>query len=123
MSNFPGSFGTSRGRPLDYSVGDDAQVLVRFFSTVYAWMATGLALTGSVAWISASYPQSLRMLNGPMMSGLIIVELVLVVAISGAVNRINATVATGLFLLYAAINGVLFSTIFLAYTQTSIAGT
>ncbi|MEO8406587.1 MAG: Bax inhibitor-1 family protein, partial [Chitinophagaceae bacterium] len=53
---------------------------------------------------------------------LFIIQIGLVVTISSAVQKINATVATVLFLIYAAINGVTLSGIFLAYTHSSLTG-
>ncbi|MGM9832365.1 MAG: Bax inhibitor-1 family protein [Candidatus Limisoma sp.] len=55
--------------------------------------------------------------------GLLIAEIVLVFSVSGAINKLSATTANLLFFLYAIINGVVLSTIFLVYTSTSIAQT
>jgi FtsH-binding integral membrane protein len=52
---------------------------------------------------------------------LIAATLGLVIGISWGINKISAATATGLFLIYSALNGVLFSTIFLVYTGESIA--
>jgi len=54
---------------------------------------------------------------------LIVAQLGLVFAISGAINRLSAGTATALFVLYAGLNGVILSFVFLAYTQTSIVST
>lgn len=94
-------------------------VVAKFMNGVYAWMCLGLCVTGLIALAvsrAEMYPSR----------GLVIIlflaELGLVVAISGAVNRISASVATGLFLLYAALNGVTLSFIFAIYDKGSIAG-
>jgi len=55
--------------------------------------------------------------------GLIIAELGLVFYLSARVQRIQASTATSLFVLYAALNGVTLSFIFLAYTGASIVST
>jgi FtsH-binding integral membrane protein len=55
--------------------------------------------------------------------GLILAELGLVVYLSARVQKIEASTATGLFVLYAALNGLTLSFIFLAYTGASIAST
>ena len=49
-------------------------------------------------------------------------QIVLVVVISMAVQRIGATAATALFLLYAALNGLTLAGLFWVYTLSSIAG-
>ncbi len=109
--------------PLDYASSRDGAV-TRFFNAVYAWMAVGLGVTASVAWVVATHIESFKALfSTGALIGLFILQLVLVVVISSAIRRLDATVATALFVLYAAINGVLFSGIFLAYAMSSIAGT
>jgi len=96
-----------------------------FLATVYAWMAAGLALTAVVALFTVSTPALLQLVFGNriVFYALMIAELGLVVGVSGAINRISASTATGLFLLYAALNGVTLSIILLVYTGASIAGT
>jgi uncharacterized protein len=53
---------------------------------------------------------------------LFIVEIGLVITISRAINKLNATAATALFLLYSAINGLTLSAIFLVYAHATLAG-
>jgi hypothetical protein len=97
----------------------DAGVMTKFFNAVYAWMASGLALTAVVAyWIGTQTDLHIGM--GTVWL-LFIVEIGLVIAVSGAINKISANVATLLFLLYAALNGVTLSFIFKAFSQGSIA--
>ena len=52
--------------------------------------------------------------------GLLIVELVMVFSISGGVKSMSPATASVLFYLYAALNGVVFSLIFAAYSFDSI---
>jgi FtsH-binding integral membrane protein len=99
----------------------DASVLVRFFNAVYGWMAAGLALTAVVAWYVASHQEALKLVLGPQIWILFIAQIVLVATISIAVNKISASVATALFMLYAALNGLTLSVIFLIYTKSSLA--
>ncbi len=94
-----------------------------FIRSVYNWMAAGLALTGGVAYFAA-HNQALKQLifGVPMVFfGLIIAELGMVFYLSARIQKIEASTATGLFLLYAALNGLTLSFIFLVYTGTSIA--
>jgi len=116
-SPYANSIPNARG---DSQVG--SSVLVAFFNTVYAWMATGLALTAVVAWWVSTQPQLVARLGMGTFIVLFIIQIGLVIAISAAINKINATVATALFLLYAALNGVTLSGIFLIYSQASLAG-
>jgi FtsH-binding integral membrane protein len=102
------------------------QVIVNeFVRSVYNWMAVGLGLTGLVAFYVANSPAMLQLIFGNKLIffGLIIGELALVFSISARVNRMQASTATGLFVLYAALNGATLSFIFLVYTRSSITST
>jgi hypothetical protein len=92
---------------------------------VYAWMGGGLLVTALLAMITVSSPTILNALFGNRLVfyGLILGELGLVVAISGAINRLSAAMASLLFILYAALNGITMSVIFAVYTAESVAST
>jgi FtsH-binding integral membrane protein len=106
---------------MDYEAQVVSSVVVRFFNAVYGWMAAGLALTAVVAWYVASHPEAMRLIFGPQIWILFIAELALVFTISAAINKISAPVATALFMLYAGLNGLTLSIIFLIYTKSSLA--
>ncbi|MCB0107676.1 MAG: Bax inhibitor-1/YccA family protein [Caldilineaceae bacterium] len=95
------------------------------FQQVYGWMAGGLALTGLIAWYVSQSDALLSLVFGNQIVffGLIIAELALVFGLSWGLTRMTATMATGAFLLYAALNGVTMAFIFLVYTNESIAST
>lgn len=103
-----------------------AQVKVNeFIRSVYNWMAIGLGLTGFVAFY-VSNNEALKQLvfgNRIIFFGLIIGELALVFYLSARVNKMQASTATALFILYAALNGATLSFIFLVYTRSSITST
>ena len=106
----------------------DTRVQIRvnsFIQSVYNWMAIGLALTGAVSFYVSHSPSLMRLIFGNQLLffGLIIGELGLVFYLSARVQKIQASTATALFVLYAALNGATLSFIFLAYTGTSIAST
>ena len=106
----------------------DVQVQVRvneFIRSVYNWMAAGLALTGGVAFFVANTPSLMNLIFGNplILIGLIVGELGLVFYLSARVQRLQASTATMMFLIYAALNGATLSVIFLAYTQSSITST
>ena len=106
----------------------DTQTQVRvnqFIQGVYNWMAIGLGLTGLVAFVVANSPTLSRLIFGNQLLffGLIIGELALVFTISARVHKMQASTATGLFILYSALNGATLSIVFLAFTAASIAST
>ncbi len=98
------------------------QVLSEFMRGVYGWMCAGLLLTAGAALYTASSPSMMQLIFGnPMLLiGLVIAEVALVFGISGAINRLSAGTATGLFLLYSALNGVTLSAIFVVYSMAAI---
>jgi uncharacterized protein len=105
---------------------DRAEVRVNdFVRSVYNWMFIGLALTGFIAYyISTNDAVSTMIItNRAIFFGLVIAELAIVFSISGMINRMSAATATGLFVLYSALNGAMLSSIFLVYKAPSIANT
>lgn len=94
-----------------------------FLPKVYGWMTAGLALTAIAAMFTLSSEPLLKAIfgNKVVFYSLIFGELGLVIALSAAINRISAAAATGMFLLYSALNGITFAAIFLVYTSSSIA--
>ena len=103
-----------------------AQVQVNeFIRSVYNWMAIGLGLTGVVAFYVSNSETLMKLIFGNQIIffGLIIGELVLVFTISARVHKMQASTATYLFVLYAALNGATLSAIFLIYTSSSITST
>ena len=90
---------------------------------VYIWMTLGLALTGVIAGGVANNPSIYQALfsNVGLFYGLIIGQLVMVWFLSAKIMTLGTTTATLLFAVYAALNGVTLSMIFLIYTAESIA--
>ena len=97
----------------------------RFMVRVYNWMAAGLAITGFMAFYVSSSPAMMNILFGnpivPII--LIIAQIGLVFWLASRVMQMSVSQATGVFLLYAGLTGVTFSTLFLVYTSASITST
>lgn len=92
---------------------------------VYSWMTAGLLVTGAVAMFVANSAvlTSLIFGNPFLFFGLFIVQIVAVIGLSAGINRLSPAAATAIFMGYAALNGLTFAALFLAYTATSIAST
>ncbi len=90
-----------------------------FMQRVYWWMSVGLALTGGIAFTVAS-SQQLTALVLPFFFPLLIAELAVVFLFSFVQSKVSGAVAAGMFLLYAVLSGLTFSTIFLQYQLGSI---
>ncbi len=104
------------------------QVQIRvnsFIRSVYNWMAIGLGITGFIAYYIAHTPSLVQLIisNQILFFGLIIAELGLVIAISARIQKMQASTATALFVVYSALNGATLSLIFLIYTASSITST
>lgn len=110
---------TLQSRP--YAV---AEVRAAFMKRVYTWMTGGVLLTALISSYMGTNPDLVVSLvqNRFLFYGLMIAELGLVIGLSAAIDRLTASVASMLFVVYAALNGVTLSVIFLMYTQESIAG-
>ena len=96
-----------------------------FIRSVYNWMAIGLALTGFVAYYVANTPALVEAIFGNriLFFGLIIGELALVFIISSRIQKMQASTATALFVIYSILNGATLSFVFLVYTASSITST
>ena len=96
-----------------------------FIRSVYNWMAIGLGLTAFMAYFVANSPAALEIIYGNPIAlpALIIAELGFVFFLSARIQKIQASTATMLFVIYAILNGITLSFVFLAYTATSIAST
>jgi uncharacterized protein len=113
---------------MSYSVYGADQVEVQqrsIVSQAYLWMTAGLAVTGAVAAVIASSPAMLAKItgNGVIFFGLLILEIILVITLSAAIMRLPTGVALTIFVVYAALNGLTLSGIFLAYSGPSLAST
>lgn len=94
-------------------------------SQVYAWMTAGLLVTGAVAAYTANTAWLLDLIFGNPISiwVLLIAQIGMVMGLSAGIGRLAPSVATGLFLVYAALNGLTLASVFLVYTRESIAWT
>jgi FtsH-binding integral membrane protein len=118
-------FGRLRASTAPISPVAAAERVTAFLRSVYGWMCVGLAITAVVALQVASSPTLLRTLvaNQFLFLGLIVAELGLVFYLSARAARLAPGTATALFVVYAALNGVTLSFVFLAYTGESVAST
>lgn len=103
----------------DFAMSTAFSALMR---KVFIWMALALVVTGVTAYGVATTPSLLIAIvtNKALFWGLIIAELALVFAVSGAINRLSLATATLLFVLYSVVNGATLSVIFLAYSMPAI---
>lgn len=101
------------------------QTVSAVMKRVYLKMTLALVVTALVSLFCAgsSAYMNFIFMNRWAMFGLMIVELGIVLGVSGAINRLSSGVATGLFYLFAVVNGLMLAPVFLIYTGASIAKT
>jgi FtsH-binding integral membrane protein len=136
MSDFDRNYATARPGYRTDQVAIDAG-LRAYMIRVYNYMAAGVALTGVVSWltyqaaggdsiqvvghhVSGLTPFGQAIFGGPLTLILFVATLGLVFFMSFRINRLQASTALGLFMLYAGLLGLMLSSVFLTYTGTSI---
>src|SRR5262249_4366953 len=136
MSDFDRNYAATRGVGSDRAIAID-EGLRTYMLRVYNTMAIGVALTGVAAWLAFQLAGgdaivvSGRGITGltdfgrlifsfPGQIVLFLGTLGLVFFVSWRIYRLNVGTATMLFMVYAALLGVMLSSIFVVYTHTSI---
>ena len=96
-----------------------------YMTKVYNWMGLALLITGIVSYFTATTPGLIQTIVGSkiIFYGLIIAELLLVIYLSRAINKMSQSTAITAFLIYSVLNGLTMSVIFLIYTSSSISTT
>lgn len=103
--------------------GPATDIVAKLVQKVFGWMTLGLLVTAATSIFTLANPDLLELIlsNSLLFYGLLILELITVVSISAAINKIAASAATGLFILYSVMNGLTLSVLFLVYTGASVA--
>jgi uncharacterized protein len=101
---------------------DRAAASTTFVQKVFGWMFFGLLVTGGVAALMSNTlsEEFLSDTGMPFFIGALVLELIVVIALVAALNRISAELATAAFVFYAALNGFTFAFIFSWYTTESV---
>lgn len=96
--------------------------LQHYTARTFLWMFLGLLVTFavSVACFAVEAPARIIYTNPAAHLVLAGVELVVVIVLSARVHKLSVGAARGLFLTYAVLNGVVFSTLFYCYALDSM---
>ena len=118
------AFGTDRqtkiSRVADRAVIDEG--LRSYMLRVYNYMASGLALTGIVAYAVASTPALMNAIFGtPLLWVVMLAPLGIVFFMSARIQKMSAGAAQATFWIFAVLMGMSLASIFVVYTGTSIA--
>jgi FtsH-binding integral membrane protein len=107
-------------RSADAQVGIDVG-LRDYMLRVYNYMASGLALTGIVAYVAAHSGFYVSIASTPLIWLIILAPLGLVMLMSFGAQRMQASTLQLVFWIYAALMGLSLATVFLVFTGTSVA--
>lgn len=106
----------------NYGIEQAREPLSAYTAKTFGWMALGLLVTFLVAF--GGYASGLTiyaLISVPMLPFiLLIAEVVVVIALGRKLGTLSTGAALGLFFLYAALNGVTFSSLFLLYDLSSM---
>jgi uncharacterized protein len=133
MSNFDRNYAPLRGVATDRAVVYDMGLRAHMIR-VYNYMASGVALTGVVAWltyqmavvtnasgaIAGLTPFGVTLFGSPLKWLVMLAPLGFVFFMSFRIGHIQASTARLLFFIFAAVLGLSLASIFMVYTATSI---
>jgi hypothetical protein len=99
--------------------GDAAGVQDGFFTAAFNWMFLALLVSAATAFFTLTNSAAFDLAaNGYL--ALIIAELVLVLVLSAAINRMSSTMAAVMLFVYAALNGATFAMVLAVYDLGSV---
>ena len=104
------------GAQVDIDVG-----LRDYMLRIYNYMASGLALTGIVAYVFAQSGMYAAIAHTQLIWVVMLAPLGIVMWMSYGINRMQANTAQALFWVYAALMGVMLASVFLVFTGESVA--
>lgn len=107
-----------------YGEEEKKAYVARYISKVYGWMFLALSVTAVVAgYVSTSEAiLSLLLSSRFLFFGLLIGQLFLVGFLTIRLQKMSVNMATTIFFLYAALNGLTFAVLLLMYTPASLMG-
>ena len=97
----------------------------RFMVRVYNWMTTGLVVTGGMAFYVSKSEMMLSLIYGNRMVPILlfVATIGLVFYLSGWAQKMSASQATGVFILFSGLMGLSLSSVILVYTAASLTST
>ncbi len=91
-----------------------------FFAGIYKWMCGGILITALFSYLTLNTSLGSYVFSSGIFWGIVIIEFILLLGIQFMIRKMEPSTATALFFLYAALNGITLSGIFLIYTGASI---
>jgi len=117
-------FGARAGR-MDHSQAYDASIdmgLRKYMLGVYNYMTLGVAITGLMAYVVSTQPAVMQAIFGTGLAWVaMLAPLAFILVLNFGIHKLSASATQLLFWAFAAVMGVSLSTIFVTYTDASIA--
>lgn len=119
MSMYPHE---SAHRPVELEYGTTDRSTYNFFNQVYAWMAVGLAVTACVGLLTSRSPAMMQFMfaNKFIYIAAILGSVAIAWGVGSVALRVSAMAGLAMFLVYAALVGILTSYIYIAYRMDTI---
>ena len=115
--NLNGAPARSGAEAVSYDVG-----LRQYMLQVYNYMASGLALTGIVAYFVGNSPAMMQVIFGtPLQWVVMLAPLAFILVLSFGIHKLSARAAQAVFWVYAAVMGLSIASIFMVFTGASVA--
>lgn len=117
-------FGARAGR-MDHSQAYDASIdmgLRKYMLGVYNYMALGVAITGLMAYVISTQPAIMQAIFGTgLMWVVMLAPLAFILVLNFGIHKLSASATQLMFWAFASVMGLSLSTIFITYTDASIA--
>ncbi len=117
-------FGARAGR-MDHSQAYDASIdmgLRKYMLGVYNYMALGVAITGLMAFVISTQPAIMQAIFGTgLMWVVMLAPLAFILVLNFGIHKLSASATQLMFWAFASVMGLSLSTIFITYTDASIA--
>lgn len=117
-------FGARAGR-MDHSQAYDASIdmgLRKYMLGVYNYMALGVAITGLMAFVISTQPAIMQAIFGTGLAWVVMLApLAFILVLNFGIHKLSASATQLMFWAFASVMGLSLSTIFITYTDASIA--
>ncbi|MFC6592461.1 Bax inhibitor-1/YccA family protein [Deinococcus lacus] len=101
------------------SYASQTEIVRGFLARTYSWMSAGLALTAGVAYMTAQN-EGFAMQVSQLYLPLVLLQFGLVMGLSFLAPRLNSVMAGMLFIVYAAVTGLTFSSLLYVYSPDAV---
>jgi uncharacterized protein len=92
----------------------------QFFTQIYKWMIIGLLVSAGFAWLTMNSPAMIALLSSPVIFyGIIAIQIGLMMGVQWMINKISASTAFVVYIIYAILNGITISGLMASYLSQS----